>query len=87
MKPNSPEAMKELISEIKQSIPFGMTEAEMCSGICHGCSKKLLEFLDTELEYWEVMLTNGQCPTLGDIHRLAKSSKKIYASLKKNNLV
>lgn len=87
MKPNSPEAMKELISEIKQPIPFGMTEAEMCSGICHGCSKKLLEFLDTELEYWEVMLTNGQCPTLRDIHRLDKSSKKIYASLKKNNLV
>jgi hypothetical protein len=83
MKPNSHEAMKGLICEIKHATPFGMSEAEMCSGICYGCPKKLLNFLDTEIEYWEVMLTNGECPTFGDIHQLAKSSKKIYASLRK----
>ncbi len=87
MKPNPEQAMEGLIGEIKQAMPFGMSEAEICSGICHGCPKKLLEFLDTEIEYWEVMLANGEKPNFGDIHRLARSSKKIHASLKKNNLV
>lgn len=50
-------------------------------------SQKLLEYLDTELEFWESELASGETPTLGDIDRLAKSSKKIYKALKKNDLV
>jgi hypothetical protein len=87
LKPKAPEAMEQLIGQIKEAIPFGMPEAEICARDCFGCPKKLLEYLDTELEFWESELASGETPTLGDIDRLAKSSKKIYKALKKNDLV
>jgi len=87
MKPAPITAMENLIGQIKAAMPFGMPEAELCSGECIGCPKKLLEYLDTEVEYWESKLTDGEQPTLGDISRLAKCSKKIYAALGKNKLV
>ena len=40
-----------------------------------------------ELEEWEAKLANEEHPNLGDIHALAKTSKKIYAVLKKNGLI
>lgn len=79
--------MGKLICQIKDAIPFGMPEAEICARDCVGCPKKLLEYLDTEVEFWESELASGETPTLGDIDRLAKSSKKIHRALKKNNLV
>ena len=79
--------MEELIYQIKAAIPFGMPEAEICARDCSGCSKKLMEYLGTEIEFWESELANGEKPTLADIDRLAKSSKKIYIALKKNKLV
>lgn len=87
LKPRPPQAMEQLICQIKEAIPFGMPEAEICARDCFGCPKKLLEYLDTELEFWESELASGETPTLGDIDRLAKSSKKIYKALKKNDLV
>lgn len=79
--------MEALLQQIKAAIPLGMPEAEICVGECFGCPKKLLEYLDTEVEFWESELACGETPTLGDIDRLAKSSKKIYKALKKNDLV
>ncbi len=68
-------------------MPFGLSEAEICSGECIGCAKKLLEFLDQELEEWNTRLDQGEVPRLGDISKLAKTSTKIYHVLAKNNLV
>lgn len=59
----------------------------MCSDNCNICTLKLLEYLDTELIDWERRLNAGDIPNLGDINRLAKSSRKIYRALQKNGLV
>ncbi|WP_299735158.1 hypothetical protein [uncultured Endozoicomonas sp.] len=87
MKPSTPEAMAILIADIRTAIPFGLSEAELCSGNCKGCSKKLLEFLDQELLDWSHRLGHGEKPNLGDIGRLEKTARKIYSALKKNQLV
>lgn len=86
-KPSTPEAMAGLIQEVRKTIPFGLSEAELCSGSCQGCSKKLLEFLDQELLDWSQRLADGETPSLGDIDRLARTSRKIHRALKKNQLV
>jgi len=87
VKPNTATAMADLISQIRDTIPFDTPMSELCNGPCTGCSKKLLDFLDTEIEEWESNIAAGEQPNLGDIHNLAKTSRKIYAVLKKNGLV
>ncbi|HGG61257.1 MAG TPA: hypothetical protein ENK26_15310 [Gammaproteobacteria bacterium] len=87
MKPATPEAMRQLIRQIREAMPFDAPEADLCSGHCHGCSFKLLEYLDIRLEEWEDRLARGEQPTLGDLHRLARTGKKIYRALEKNGLV
>ena len=64
-----------------------MPEAEMCSGICHGCSKKLLEIVDSELCYWESQLDAGEAPSFGELRRLGKLCKNVHRVLKRNELV
>jgi hypothetical protein len=87
MKPDAQTAMRDLIVNVKTAIPFDLPESDLCSGSCRGCSKKLLDFLDMELEDWQRILEDGDSPSLGDIDRLAKRSKKIYSALKQNGLV
>ena len=87
MKPDTTTAMNDLIQQIRSKIPFDMPEAQACTGICNGCSQKLLEYLDTELISWELRLSQGEAPNLGDIKRLARSSIKIYRVLHNNQLV
>ncbi len=87
MKPGTIQAMKNLIIQIREAIPFDTPTSKLCAGPCRGCPKKLLEFLDCELEYWEERLEYGDTPTLGDINTLAKRSKKIYYSLDKNGII
>lgn len=79
--------MQQLIMQIRQAIPFDLPESQICSGICIGCAKKLLEFLISELDGWEFRLNQGATPTLGDIEKLVKTSKKIYRVLELNKLV
>ena len=87
MKPSTSQAMQDLIQQVREAIPFDVPEADVCSGICRGCAKKLMVFIDGELEYWELSLDRGERPLLGDLNTLAKRSKKVFAALKKNNLV
>ncbi|WP_252178875.1 hypothetical protein [Endozoicomonas sp. 4G] len=87
MKPNTQTAMQELILQVREAIPFDMPEAEICTGKCVGCPKKLLEFLDQELTDWESRLEDEEAPRLGDLSRLAKTSKKVHKALAKNGLV
>lgn len=87
MKPNTTEAMSELIVQVRTAMPFDLPEGQICSGICRGCAKKLLNFLDTELEDWECRLDQGEQPNLGDLSQLAKRSRKIYSAMEKNGLV
>ena len=87
MKPKTPVAMKQLISEIRQTLPFGLPESQLCADECKGCSLKLLEFLDIELSEWEERLQQGGVPSLGDIHHVARVSKKIHRVLDRNGIL
>ena len=68
-------------------VPFDIPPAKLCDGPCTGFPKKLMEYLDTELEEWEYRLNQDESPSLGEVHALGKTSKKIYTVLKKNDLI
>ena len=87
MKPKTPVAMQQLIQQVRKTLPFELPEAYACSGVCKGCSLKLLDYLDIELMIWEDRLKNKEIPSLGDIQRIAKTSQKIYRVLDKNNVL
>lgn len=87
MKPNVSTAMQNLIDETRSALPFGADDTQLCADSCQGCSKKLLEFLESELDDWEHKLHDGVQPNFGDIHRMGKTCKKVYMVMKKNGLV
>ncbi|QJQ98275.1 hypothetical protein [Halomonas sp. PGE1] len=76
-----------MIHEIRAQVPFDTPESSLCRGPCRGCSKKLLEFLDTELEEWEGRLEEGEVPRFGDLKRLEKLATKVMTALRRNGLV
>jgi len=86
MKPNRTNAMHQLILQVRTAMPFDLPEANLCSGKCNGCSQKLLDYLDSELEDWEYRLKEGEIPDFGEIQRIARTSKKIYKILDRNGL-
>lgn len=79
--------MRELITQIRQEIPFDLPEARICEGICKGCSLKLLEYLEMEVETWEYRLDHDDTPNFGDLKQLARSSRKIHRVLQVNGLI
>lgn len=83
-KPNTKVAMQDMISLIKDSIPFHLDEAQMCQGECLGCSKKMLEMLDAEISYWQY---SESPPSLKDLKNLEKMGVRTYKILKRNRLV
>ncbi len=87
MKPDTQTAMLDLIEQVRTAVPFDTPIDELCNGPCTGCSKKLLEYLDMTLEEWEQKLACGEQPTFGDLNKLAKTSRKIYTQLQKNDLI
>ncbi|PCI60613.1 MAG: hypothetical protein COB35_08705 [Gammaproteobacteria bacterium] len=87
MKPDVQTAMKMLLQQINETFPFAMPEAEICAGKCVGCPKKVLEYLSSEVDYYQAQLDNEQTPLLGDISRLALVAKKSHRSLSRNKLV
>ncbi|MCG8427360.1 MAG: hypothetical protein MI754_08400 [Chromatiales bacterium] len=79
--------MRNLISEVRATIPFGLPEAQVCLDSCQGCSQKLLDYLEAELESWEQRLDEGIVPNFGDLNTLARSSRKVYRVLQSNGLI
>ncbi|MDX1705918.1 hypothetical protein [Pseudidiomarina sp.] len=87
-KPSTEMAMRQLIETIRAHIPFGLKEADMCQGICRGCSKKMLEMLDTEISQWEVDLNNLRVtPTFADLAFVEKLARRTHKVLQRNNLI
>ena len=86
-KPSTTEAMRNLIHEVKATLPLDLSPVEVCSDECKSCSIKLIEYIAMELETWEDRLGDGDIPNFRDLNRLAKSSKKIHRALVKNGLV
>mgnify|MGYP001585427666 FL=1 len=87
MKPNTREAMYQLITQIKDTLPFDGIDTDFCSDSCSGCSLKLVDFIAVEIDEWEHRLNQGEVPNFKDINKLAKMAKKIQAVLIKNNLI
>jgi hypothetical protein len=89
MKPNTQVAMKNMIREIRNVMPFDAPEVVVCSdkNSCLGCSVKLLEYLESELENWEQLLDAGEIPGFKDLQKLEKTSRRIYKALENNGLV
>ncbi len=79
--------MRNLIAEIRNRLPFDKPEAQICSDPCRGCSIKLLDYMQSELEAWEQRLDAGENPGLADLSRLEKKGRKIYRKLRENQLV
>ncbi|PIP81040.1 MAG: hypothetical protein COW84_01980 [Gammaproteobacteria bacterium CG22_combo_CG10-13_8_21_14_all_40_8] len=87
MKPVPKEAMQILIHQIRRVIPFNAPESSLCTGPCQGCSKKLIEYLDSEICFWQLQLNNDIVPKLGDINKLARTAKKIKKVLTINGFI
>lgn len=86
-KPDVTTAMRNLIAQIKTTLPFDGVDTDFCSDTCRGCSVKLLDFLAIEIDDWEYRLGQGETPSFKDIDKLAKTAKKIHAVLCKNQLI
>ena len=87
MKPDTRTAMRLLIRQIRDAIPFDLPEAAVCTDSCNGCAMKLLEFMASELEGWERRLDEGERPDFRDLSRLAGTARKIHRVLEQNGLV
>jgi hypothetical protein len=85
-KPDTTTAMRQLIAQVRAALPFDMSEEERCGDSCQGCSNKLLIYLETELDEWELKLQQGVVPGFADLSRLAGKSRKIAEVLKRNGL-
>jgi hypothetical protein len=86
IKPNTTEAMRSLLGEIRRCIPLNLPEASLCGGKCLGCSKKMLEMLDTEVCFWESRL-DDEVPGLADLKSLQRLAERTHKILKRNQLI
>ncbi|MES9854576.1 MAG: hypothetical protein ABW170_22395 [Candidatus Thiodiazotropha sp. L084R] len=86
-KPNTQIAMRQLIEQIRTTLPFDLNSEDRCGDSCQGCSSKLLVYLETELDEWEMKLANGVVPGFSDLSRLISQGKKIAKVLKRNGLI
>lgn len=86
IKLNTTEAMRSLLNEIRRCIPLDLPEASLCGGKCLGCSKKMLEMLDTEVCFWESRL-DDEVPGLADLKSLQRLAERTHKILKRNQLV
>lgn len=87
MKPNTIDAMHNLIKEIQKTLPMDKVKADFCSDTCSGCSLKLVTFMSAEIEHWQFKLNQGMIPNFSDLNQLAKTAKKIQVVLLKNHLI
>ncbi|MGQ9658851.1 MAG: hypothetical protein ACUVQI_02005 [Thermochromatium sp.] len=79
--------MRDLIRQARATLPFAAPEAAVCTGACQGCSRKLLDFLEGELDDWERRLDAGERPGLGDLSRLIQTVCKVQRVLIQNGLI
>lgn len=78
--------MQDLIAEIRRTLPFDAAEAQVCQGPCDGCSLKLLNFLESELEGWQQRLDEGEKPGFKELSGLLKIARKVQRVIERNGL-
>ena len=79
--------MRQLIEQIRSTLPFDLSEEDRCGDSCKGCSNKLLIYLETELDEWEMKLAEGVVPGFADLSHLIKQGRKIARVLQHNGLM
>ncbi|MCE9678285.1 hypothetical protein LZP69_03625 [Shewanella sp. AS1] len=89
IKPDRRTAMLRLMAQVREALPLTEPETFICGpkGDCIGCSKKLLELIDSELSYWQAALDNGEVPQLGEISRFAKLAKNVHRALVRSGVI
>jgi hypothetical protein len=88
MKPKTDVIMADIIQQIREKFPFDISEEELCAETCsHGCPKKLLEYMETEITDWEQRLAGHEIPNFRDVDKLSKTGCKIYRILEMNHLL
>ena len=87
MKPDTTTAMQQLIGQIRATFPFDRDEAQVCAGPCHGCSLKLLGFLESELDGWEARIADGERVGLAELSHLIRTSRKVARALRRSGLM
>lgn len=86
-KPDRATAMLNIIELVKRDFPFEDPNRQVCGDTCIGCPKKLLELVETEIQFWEYRIEEGDIPTFKEISQFAKLCKNIRRGLLKNGLV
>ncbi|RMF19671.1 MAG: hypothetical protein D6758_01470 [Gammaproteobacteria bacterium] len=86
-KPDTRTALAELLSQMRATFPLDAPDSRLCNLDCNGCSKKLLEFLEMQIEDWERRLGEGETPTFGDLEKLGRMARKIHRALVRNGVL
>jgi hypothetical protein len=86
-KPDRKMAMLNIIELVRHDFPFDAPESQICGESCVGCPKKLLELVETEIEYWESKLEQGELPNLTEVDRFGKLCKNARRSLVRSGVV
>jgi len=87
MKPDTTQAMSDLINQIKSALPLDQSEIITCTGQCKVCPEKLIEYISMELDNWEYRLQSGEKPNFKDLNKLAKTGVKIHSALDKKGFL
>lgn len=88
-KPDRKTAMLELIKQVKAEFPLYEPSTFICGANtdCQGCPKKLLELVDSEINYWEHAIARGVIPSFDQLRRFGKMCLGVRRGLARNNLL
>lgn len=89
-KPDLQTAMQQLIHEVKATLPLYEPATYVCgitNSDCHGCPKKMLELVDSELCFWESALKQGRIPKFDELRRFGKLCQSVRRSLIRNKIL
>jgi hypothetical protein len=86
-RPRTTEVMRDFLRQARTGLPLGLAADDICTDDCRGCSMKLIEYLESEIENWEYRLQQGDVPDFRDLDRFARSATRIHRVLVRNGLV
>ena len=89
MKPDRITAMQQIIDAVKAEFPLYQQDTFTCGpdNSCVGCPKKLMDLVDTELQYWQHQLDRGIAPGFDDLNQFGKMCKNVRRALVRNNSI
>lgn len=88
-KPDRITAMQQIIDAVIAEFPLYREDTFKCGpdNTCIGCPKKLMELVDTDLQYWQHQINLGNSPSFDELSRFGKMCKNIRRALVRNNRI